>query len=593
MTFKEWKESLVEGKNPCRKCRLENRDQSGDNFHYYGEGQGGTCFSCGYSILSDEYKEEHGLNEIELEEYNWVATEFNEDVHNKLKENTGTDSKGYRGIRTDISRSLGVRYEYSTEDGSVAKSYYPVTKGCLEKDIKDSIVGYKRRSHPKSFLPPIGEADNSCDLFMQWKFKTHKGILLYVGGEHDAMAAYQMLYDKHVSSGSKDKGYDEIAVVSGITGEGGAASQLKGQYEWLSQFSKVVIAMDNDAAGKKAAEQIAQIVPKGKSYIMPMRYKDPNEYLTKGKEQEFINDFWAHRAYTPDGIYASSDLFQDVIKQAHMKKLSLPPFMSKVEETLGKIVSGEIFVIFGDTSIGKSLFVDSVIEHIITNEPEEVVGVMSLEADKAKYATNILARHLGVNLNKVEGDERVSYLTRPEIKSRVDNFLIRPDGSPSFYVYDNRGVELEETKSRIYEMLKSLGVTVFCIDPYSDLTSSLSREDQDKFTIWLKSLTLEFPYLTLIVVAHTRKRDIGSQVTEQDIIGSSILSKSAAQTISLERNKLEECSVKRNTTVVTVQKNRPHQVTGIAQKLYFNQNTGRLEDLEEWKAANPHMFKEE
>ena len=593
MTFNEWKESLVEGKNPCRKCRQENRDQAGDNFHYYGEGQGGTCFSCGYSILSDEYKEEYGINEIELEEYNWVATEFNEEIHNLLKENTGVDSKGYRGIRADISRSLGVRYEYSTEDGSVAKSYYPVTKGCLEKDIKDSIVGYKVRSHPKTFLPPVGEADSSCDLFMQWKFKTHKGILLYVGGEHDAMAAYQMLYDKHVSSGSKDKGYDEIAVVSGITGEGGAAAQLKGQYEWLSQFSKVVIAMDNDAAGKKAAEQVAQVVPKGKAYIMPMRYKDPNEYLIKGKEQEFVNDFWAHRAYTPDGIYASSDLFQDVIKQAHMKKLSLPPFMSKVEEMLGKIVSGEIFVIFGDTSIGKSLFVDSIIEHIITNEPEEVVGVMSLEADKAKYATNILARHLGVNLNKMDGDERVNYLTRPEVKSRVDNFLIRPDGSPSFYVYDNRGVDLEETKSRIYEMLKSLGVTVFCIDPYSDLTSSLSREEQDKFTIWLKSLTLEFPYLTLIVVAHTRKRDIGSQVTEQDIIGSSILAKSAAQTISLERNKLEECSIKRNTTVVTVQKNRPHQVTGIAQKLYFDQNTGRLEDLEEWKAANPHMIVEE
>lgn len=595
MTFNEWKASLVEGKNPCYWCRKDGRDQSGTNFHYYGEGNGGHCFSslCGKTLLSEDYKEEYGINEVELEEFEFVATEFNEDIHNKLKENTGVDSKGYRGIRADISRSLGVRYEYSTEDGSVTKTYYPVTKGCLEKDIKDSIVGYKVRGHPKNFLPPVGKADNECDLFMQWKFKTHKGILLYVGGEHDAMAAYQMLYDKHISSGSKDKGFDEIAVVSGITGEGGAATQLKGQYEWLSQFSKVVIAMDNDSAGKKAAEQVAQIVPKGKAYVMPMRYKDPNEYLIKGKEQEFINDFWAHKAYAPDGIYASNSLFDEVIKQAYQKKISLPKFMFRTEEVLGKIVVGEIFTIYGDTSIGKSLFVDSIAEHIIVNEPDQLVGIMSLEADKAKYTTNILARHLGVNLNKMEGQERVDYLTKPEIKAKVDKFLSRDNGSPTFYVYDMRAANLDSVRNSIYEMIKKLGVTVILIDPISDLTSSLSREEQDKFTIWLKSLTLEFPYLTIIVVAHTRKRDTSVQITEQEILGSSILAKSSAQTISLERNKLEECPIKRNTTTVTVQKNRPHQVTGVAQKLYFDIATGELIDYDIWKENNPHMFVEE
>lgn len=594
MTFNEWKASLVEGKNPCYWCRKDGRDQSGTNFHYYGEGNGGHCFSslCGKTLLSEDYKEEYGINEVELEEFEFVATEFNDDVHNKLKENTGVDSKGYRGIRADISRSLGVRYEYSTEDGSVTKTYYPVTKGCLEKDIKDSIVGYKVRGHPKNFLPPVGKADNECDLFMQWKFKSHRGILALCCGEVDSMSAYQMLYDAHIKSGNKDK-YDEIAVVSGITGEGGMATQLRGHYEWLTQFSKIIIIPDSDAAGKKATEQIAAVLPKGKAFVANLRLKDVNEYLEKGMEREFISDFWGHKAYTPDGIYASSDLFQDVLEQAYMKKISLPPFMSKVQDMLGGIVSGEIFTIFGDTSIGKSLFVDSIVEHIITNEPQEVVGVMSLEADKAKYTTNLLARHLGVNLNKMEGQERVDYLTRLDIKEKVDTFLTREDGKPSFYVYDNRGVDLEETKKRVYEMIKSLGVTTLCIDPYSDLTSSLSREEQDKFTIWLKSLTLEFPYLTIIVVAHTRKRDTGTQVTDMDIIGSSILAKSSAQTISLERNKLEECAIKRNTTTVTVQKNRPFQTTGIAQKLYFNPSTGRLEDYEEWAAANPHMLKEE
>lgn len=594
MTFNEWKESLVEGKNPCFWCQKDNRDENGNNFHYYGEGEGGHCFSalCGKTLLSDEYKEEHGLNEIELEEYNWVATEFNECIHKQLKESTGLDGKGYRGIRTDISKGLGVRYDYNTEDGSVATSYYPVTKNCLEKDIKDSIVGYKRRSHPKTFLSPVGEADNSCDLFMQWKFKSHRGMLAICCGEVDAMSAYQMLYDAHVKSGNKEK-YDEIAVVSGITGEGGMAAQLRNHYEWLTQFSKIIIIPDNDRAGKMAEEKIAAVLPRGKAFTVNLRLKDVNEYLVKGMEREFISDFWGNRAYTPDGIYASNDLLQDVIKQAYQKKISLPPFMYKVEEMLGKIVVGEIFTIYGDTSIGKSLFVDSIVESIIVNEPDQLVGVMSLEADRAKYATNLLSRHLRVNLNKMEGEERVEYLTRDEVKEKVNRFLKREGGLPSFYVHDNRGTDSQAMQESIYEMIKSLGVTVLVVDPISDVTSSMSREEQDRFTIWLKSLTLEFPYLTIIVVAHTRKRDINAQITEQDIIGSSILAKSSAQTISLERNKLEECPIKRNTTTVTVQKNRPHQITGVAQRLYFDISTGQMIDFDVWKEDNPHMFKEE
>ena len=139
-------------------------------------------------------------------------------------------------------------------------------------------------------------------------------------------------------------------------------------------------------------------------------------------------------------------------------------------------------------------------------------------------------------------------------------------------------------------MIKKLSITICVIEPISDLYMHLTREQQDEFVGWLKGLTLEFPYLTILAVAHTRKRDIGTQITEQDIIGSSILAKSAAQTFSVERNKLEECPIKRNTTTITVQKNRHGQTTGVAAKIYFNPEDGTLNELEEFKANNPHLF---
>ena len=108
------------GKNPCKKCRENGLDSSGDNFYFYGEGKGGFCHACGYTVPSDEYKEKSGWGYEYDEEFDNMGLEFNKEVHDKLKENTGLDSKGYRGIRTDISKWFEVRYEYSETDGSVS-----------------------------------------------------------------------------------------------------------------------------------------------------------------------------------------------------------------------------------------------------------------------------------------------------------------------------------------------------------------------------------------------------------------------------------------------------------------------------------------
>jgi hypothetical protein len=40
------------------------------------------------------------------------------------------------------------------------------------------------------------------------------------------------------------------------------------------------------------SEKIVKVLPKGKVKIMPMRYKDANEYLENGKQKEFVQDFY-------------------------------------------------------------------------------------------------------------------------------------------------------------------------------------------------------------------------------------------------------------------------------------------------------------
>lgn len=597
MKFQEWKDSLTIGKNGCFWCIRDNRDQARQNFHYYGESEGGHCFSalCGKSLLSDEYKEEYGFNEIELEEYNWVATEFNEVVHSKLKENTGTDSKGYRGIRTDISRSLGVRYEYSTEDGSVAKSYYPVTKGCLEKDIKDSIVGYKVRGHPKTFLPPIGEADNSCDLFMQWKFKSHRGMLAICCGEVDAMSAYQMLYDAHVKSGNKEK-YDEIAVVSGITGEGGMAAQLRNHYEWLTQFSKIIIIPDNDRAGKIAEEKIAAVLPRGKAFTVKLRLKDVNEYITKGMEREFISDFWGNKPYTPDGIKSSVDGFSEIEEELLRPRIKLPPYMHRLEHNLGGgFQQGRIINIIAGTGAGKTTHVRELIKHWIFHT-ELKPTIVSLEETAAQYSLGLLQSYLKENFVwGRKGQDIVDMLRGERYTQAMRELKYTEEGAPRYFIIDERSGSIGNIEDKMEEMHKKYGSKLFVIDVLSDLLRGRNADLAEDHMNFQREFVKDG--VTIVNVMHTIKIPLGQDgkprpVTEYDALGTGSFVQSAAYNIVLNRDKMDDNKIMQNTTEVGLPKGRGSK-TGIAGYWYFDFDTQTCYDYEDFRNENPHMFKEE
>ena len=111
----------IEGKVACPRCRSQGNDHSGDNLMVYGLDSNGKhkgfyCFSCEYKHPSQRWLEDNG--KVEEEEIYVVGSYFDLEVNEKIKKNTGTDTKGYRGIRSDISRPFGVRYSYSQEEVS-------------------------------------------------------------------------------------------------------------------------------------------------------------------------------------------------------------------------------------------------------------------------------------------------------------------------------------------------------------------------------------------------------------------------------------------------------------------------------------------
>ena len=542
------------------------------------------CFVCQKTVPSEEFKDEKkkpkrkGLTEKKRKDEmtEKVKASVTPEETESLKGKAGLTAGGYRGIRDDVLKVFGVRTELDESEEVLAR-YYPCT-------TEGELTGWKRRGHPKNFGGSIGNTGNSCDLFGQFRFKNGGKVCLIVGGEEDQLAAYQMLKDYYVS-----KGWDfEPVVVSPTVGETGCAKQIANQYSWFDGYSKIVIGMDTDDAGKAAIEKIIAVLPKGKTFIANWSLKDPNEMLLKGKEKQFISDFYNAKAYVPVGIMASSDLYDKILQQASVEKTPFPPWMGKLNEMfVGGMPGNAIINIAADTGLGKTTLVNSMVEYWIFNSPH-TVGVVSMELDSSQYGEALLGQYIHRKISLIaDMDERLRFLKSDEIKGKANQLFLKEDGSPRFYLLDNRDGSVEDIQAAIEELVVGCGVKIIILDPLQDVLDGLSNEEQALFMKWAKGL-IKSHGTTLCLINHMRKTLAGQSGGdhESNIMGSSTIIKSASANILLKRDKMSEDPIVRNTTEISVTKNRLYGITGPAGAVYYDNQTARLHNLDDWLNGN-------
>lgn len=578
------------GKIGCPRCIKNGKDHSHNNFHVYGlddEGRhkGGVCWSCQYTIPSMEYVAANTKFEY-TEEYEFMGQEFNREIAERLKEGTGVETRGYRGIRTDISKYFGVRYQYSETDGSIEKVFYPCTKGY-------KLSGYKVRTHPKDFRNPLGETGKNCELFGQHRFKnqTNKTCVV-VSGEHDQLAAYQMLSDYFAK-----RGYEEmVAVVSSTIGETGGAQQMLGQYDWFMQFEKIIYVPDGDEAGQKACNMVAEVLPKGKMYVMRLPAKDCNQMLDDGREKEFISAFYNAALYSPDGVVGSSELSAKMRESASLAKIPLPPFMHKAQSLMaGGVPLGRIINIGAASGAGKSTIADECVYFWIFNSPYKI-GVVSLESDAGEYGLKLLSRHIGRKIDLIEDDdEKMAFLDDPVVREREVHLLYK-DGENRFHLVDERDGGVNSLKKAVETLVVKCACRVIILDPLQDILDGLNDSEQAVFLKWQKGLVKSHK-VTFININHIRKssggdraNSTGANIHEEDFHGSSTIFKSAACNLLFTRNKEAENPLERNTTYMKMTKCRwTGRTDPQAGKYFYDNETHTMWDFDDYISANPHL----
>jgi len=525
-----------------------------------------------------------------------VKKPITKEEHKDLRESSSPKGKGFRSISDVYNKKLGIRTAFDENTGAVKSRYYPITEGVTDEG-KPNLVGYKQRICATKLFYPTGKVSMDCDLFNQWNCSGKGKYVIIVGGEEDAVAAVQMIDEYRVK-----RGLDKIApidVVSSCIGEGSVHKQCQNQYDFLDGYDNIVVAMDMDSAGEVAVEELLKVLPFNKVKVMsqPEGCKDPSDAVQNNKSSRWIGEFYAAKKPKLAGVVSGDDMWDAVIDSVSMPVIPLPPMLKPLEDMLcGGLPNAEIINILAASGVGKTSITNGCELFWIFNAPYKC-GVISLEAGAGKFLTRLLSSYLEKNIARFKTKEdKIQFLE--ENRDKCENLFKDEDGNERFCLVDDKGDldTLSSVKGVIEKMIRQAGCEIIIIDPIQDLLDSLPIEEQAAFVGWQKKIKAR-DGITFINVNHTRKsgggKKAGSQggeLTEEDMQGTSALYKSAAVNIILTRDKTAEDPDERNTTKVTLFKSRDAGETGQAGYLFYDLNTAKLHNKEDWDRGNVEEY---
>lgn len=535
----------------------------------------GFCFSCGQSfskqhIHNSSLAVDLGIEGGEVHErkefvFAPKAEALTGEQIGQLKQVVGFTEYPYRSILPETLKFFGHMVKRN-KAGVPTEIYYPETEN-------GKVVGFKIRYLPKKF-GKIGRTGKNSQLAGQFRYKGNGKRVLYVGGEGDMAAAYQAL-----------KKYD-VRVVSPTCGEGSAAAQAAAQFEFFDRHEEIYVAMDNDDAGIKAMEDIVKVLPAEKIKIVTWSDKDPHKLLEDGKEEQIRRDFFNAKTFVDAGIKSSTEILADVEDVLTADKITLPPYMHRMERMMKRSFStnGRVVNILGTTSCGKSTHVNNMIYHWIFAEKMKPL-IISLEMTAGEYAVDLLSLHLQKNLDWFDtGMEAWDYLQRDDVKALYDDLFNDSEYNERFRIVDDRDGNIESLKKLIERGVKQYGCNIVIIDVLTDLLRFLPMDEQEKFMSWERNFVKSG--VSIVNVLHTRKpeRDKDGKLrktTEYDALGSGTFVQSAHINIIINRDKMASDETEKNTSYIEMPKCR-RGMTGEAGEWYYDSATRQVYDKQDF-----------
>lgn len=523
---------IVQAHVSCPRCG------SSDANTIYQDGE--WCFSCGTGEKGVDNLEKPAKILRSFPQGNSIggykSVEVNEFTVNNNKYKKQLIS--FCGLNKDTLEKFGI-YSNVDDSGKVVEHVYPYANGALKHRLAADKQFYA--SGPMS----------SATLFGKDKFSPGSAMSITITeGEKDAASVYQML-------GSK---YPCVSV----RGASSAKLDCQNEHKYLNSFEKIYLCFDNDEPGQKAAKEVASLFDVNKIYFVEMGggCKDGNDYLTQGKQSEFVKLWWNAKRFIPKGIINSNEGVAEILRSKGASTIAHYPFTTLDEMTYG-IRSGEFILFTALEKVGKTEIIRA-IEHKLIKDTDYKMGIIHLEEGEKRSIQGLLSYEFDTPCHlpdcNVSVDEQIKKYTE----------LVKVDGRVNYYTHF--GSDDPDTILDVIRYLVSVeGCKFIFLDHITMLVTGFEGDDErkklDYISTRLAMLTRELDF-TLFCVSHVN--DNGQTR------GSRNIAKVADLIVHLERDIEAETFEKRNTTSPIVKGNRFAGRSGPAGYLRFDPFTYKV-----------------
>lgn len=517
-------------KTSCDNCG------SSDANAVYSDG-GKHCFSCGKTIKGDDTFETSGTTM--KKEFNPSFIEYPPNI---------------RGI----SKETLEKFTYGVANGKHCTYYY---------NEDGEIVAEKYRSRDKNF-GWSGNAKEST-MFGQNLWQPSEKIKLTITeGEIDAMSVSQ-------SQGNR------YPVISLPNGAASAKRDVKANFEYLSKFKEIVLMLDNDEAGRKAAQEVQAMFPPSYCKIAKLPLKDANEMLKAGRGKEITNAIFNAESYTPEEIKNGSSLVELLYKVDNTKSYPFPDFLPKLNEKLLGMRLGDLTILTGGTSSGKTTLAKQLELHFYESTKFNQ-GIIHLEENIRTTAQGLVSIKMGRRLHL----EKDCHKDPEVIEAWTKMFEDKDEsGNYRYSILDAFGsVDLDKIYSMIRYQAQVENCKVIYLDHISILVSGMMEVDErkalDKIMTDLKSLTQELG-IHIFAICHLNNNTNGGKPFEEagipnvnNLRGSGGIKQLADNIIATTRNQMASTAEERNQVGIHLLKARHTGDTGKCDEITFHKDTG-------------------
>jgi len=460
-----------------------------------------------------------------------------------------------RGLHLDTCRRYGYAVgDFNGKPVQIAPFY----------NSKGQLVAQKLRTKTKDF-PMTGNSKAVSGLLWGLQLARHGGKMIVITeGEIDAMSVSQAMGNT----------WPVVSLPNGSKSLGAIQDNL----EFLESYEKVILCFDNDKAGKEGQAAALELFSPGKAHLVDLGdYKDANDMLKDRKSKELRQKIWEAKVFRPDGVINLDDIKERLKKRPEMG-MTFP--WPKLNEMLYGFRGAEVVTWTAGTGVGKTALVSEVVHALVMSGLR--VGIIYLEEGVERAGRRLI----GIEMSKPIHLPGVEY-TDEEFDVAYQNTI----GTRRVFAYDHFGsLDGDRLVNRIRHMVRGDGCDVVVLDHISMVVSGNDLDvDERRMLDHVMTSTASLAQETeaaIHVVSHLRRapgatsHEEGLQVSLSHLRGTQAIAQLSHTVIAAERDQQADTEEERNTTQLRVLKNRYAGITGPADRLLYNRETGRLTLLE-------------